>query len=156
MGENYGQSKNSKYYQEIQTQFLAEPIQTFQPKTFVRNQQEAKIIQEEIDTLLENEAMEPISHNQVKFVSNFFLVKKKSGGFRPVINLRNLNQFIHTEHFTMETITNPRTMLSKDDWILTIDISDGYLTELLDEEFKDYVAFQYQDRLTDFCACLSA
>ena len=32
-------------------QFLAEPFQSFQPKTFVRNQQEAKIIQEEIDTL---------------------------------------------------------------------------------------------------------
>ena len=60
MGENYGQSKNSEYYQGIQTQFLAEPVQAFQPKTFVRNQQEAKIIQEEIDTLLENEAMEPI------------------------------------------------------------------------------------------------
>ena len=63
-------------------QFLAEPFQSFQPKTFVRNQQEAKIIQEEIDTLLEKEAIEPIPHRQAKFVSNLFLVKKKSGGFR--------------------------------------------------------------------------
>ena len=84
-------------------QFLAEPFQSFQPKTFVRNQQEARIIQEEIDTLLEKEAIEPIPHRQAKFVSNFFLVKKKSGGFRLVINLKSLNQFIHTEHFTMET-----------------------------------------------------
>ena len=34
-------------------QFLAEPFQSFLPKTFVRNHQEAKIIEEEIDTLLE-------------------------------------------------------------------------------------------------------
>ena len=127
-------------------QFLAEPFQSYQPKTFVRNQQEAKIIQEEIDTLLEKEAIEPIPHRQAKFVSNLFLVKKKSGGFRPVINLKSLNQFVHTEHFTMETITNLRTMLSKDDWIVTIDISDAYLTIPLDEEFKDYVTFRYQDQ----------
>ena len=86
--------------------------------------------------------MGTIPHNQVKFVSNFFLVKKKSGRFRP----RNLNQFIHTEHFTIETITNLRTMLLKDDWIVAIDISDEYLTIPLDEEFNDYAAFQYQDQ----------
>ena len=75
-------------------------------------------------------------------------MKKKSDGFRPVINLKNLNQFIHTEHFT--TITNLRTMLSKDDWIVTIDISDANLTIPLDEEFKDYVAFQCQDQTYRF------
>ena len=58
-----------------------------------------------------------------------------------MINLKSLNQFVHTEHFTMETITNLRTMLSKDDWIVAIDISDAYLTILLDEEFKEYVTF---------------
>ena len=65
-----------------------------------------------------------------------------------MINLRNLRQFIHIEHFTMEAITNLRTMLSKDNWIVTIDTSDAYLTVPLDEEFKDYVAFhgQYQDQ----------
>ena len=65
-----------------------------------------------------------------------------------MINLRNLNhiQFSHAEHFTMETITNLKTMLSKDDCIVTIDISDLYLAIPLDEEFKDYVAFQGQDQ----------
>ena len=79
-------------------QFLAEPFQSFQPKAFFQNQQEAKIVQEEIDTLLEKEAIELIPHRQAKLVSNLFLVKQKSGGFRPVINLKSLNQFIHTEH----------------------------------------------------------
>ena len=156
MGENYEQSKSSKYCWGYKPQFLAEPFQSFQPKTSVRNQQEAKIIQEEIDTPLEKEAVEPIPHRQAKFVSTLFLVKKKSGGFRPVINLKSSftqnsvhshrNQFIHTEHFTMETITNLRTMLSENDWIVTIDISDAYLIIPLDEEFKDYVAFRYQDQ----------
>ena len=50
----------------------------------------------------------------------------------------------------METITNLRTMLSKDDWIVTIDISDAFLTIPLDEELKDYVAFRYQDQTYRF------
>ena len=67
-----------------------------------------------------------------------------------MINLKNLNQFIDPEHFIMETITNVRTMLSKDDWIVTKDISDAYLTIPLNEEFKDYAAFQYQDQTYRF------
>ena len=67
-----------------------------------------------------------------------------------MINLKSLNQFIHTEHFTMETITNLRTMLSENDWIVTTDISDAYLTIPLDEEFKNYVAFRYQDQTYRF------
>ena len=36
-------------------------------------------------------------------------------------------------------------MLSKNDWIVTIDISDAYLTIPLDEEFKDHVAISGSD-----------
>ena len=134
MGENYKQSKNSKYCWRIHTPVFSQTFSVFSTKTFVWNEQEAKIIQEEINNLLEKEAIKAIPHNQAKFVSNFFLVKKKSGGFRPVINLRNLNQFIHTEHFTMEAITNLTTILSKDDWIMIIDISDVYLTNYISKQ----------------------
>ena len=141
MGENYNSQRALDIVGGYKPQFLAELFQSFQPKTFVRNQQEAKIIQEEIDALLKKETIEPIPHRQTKLVSNLFLVKKKLVRFRPVMNLKSLNQFVHTEHFTMETITNLRTMLSKDDWVVTIDISDAYLTIPMDKEFKDYVTF---------------
>ena len=122
MGEITNSQKTVNIVRGYKPQFLAKPFQSFLPKTFARNQQEAKIIQKEIDIFLEKKAIKPIPHNQAKFVSNFFLVKKKSGGFRPVINLRNLNQFIHTEHPTLETITSPRTILLKDDGIVTRNI----------------------------------
>ena len=50
----------------------------------------------------------------------------------------------------MESITNLTTMLSKNDWIVTIDISEAYLTIPLDEQFKDHVAFWYQDQTYRF------
>ena len=41
-------------------------------------------------------------------------------------------------------------MLPKNDWIVTIDISDAYLAISLNEEFKDYIAFRYQDQTYQF------
>ena len=36
------------------------------------------------------------------YLSQIFLVEKKDGGQRPVINLKGLYQFVKTEHFKME------------------------------------------------------
>ena len=38
------------------------------------------------------------------FASKVFLVPKKDGGQRPVINLKKVNEHVHTEHFKMEGI----------------------------------------------------
>ena len=46
-------------------------------------------------------AIEPISSSEDWFVSSFFVIRKKSGGFRPIINLKPLNQWIRYEHFKM-------------------------------------------------------
>jgi len=43
------------------------------------------------------------------FVSQLFLVEKKDGGQRPVINLKYLNQFVKTEHFKMEGLPDLAT-----------------------------------------------
>ena len=38
------------------------------------------------------------------FVSTLFLVPKKDGSQRPVINLKHLNAFVESPHFKMEGI----------------------------------------------------
>ena len=43
--------------------------------------------------------VETTNHLEGEFISNFFLVKKKDGGNRQVINLKHLNQFISYQHF---------------------------------------------------------
>ena len=48
------------------------------------------------------------------FLSTLFLVPK-DGGQRPVINLKSLNKFVHTEHFKMEGIHVLRDMLRAGD-----------------------------------------
>ena len=46
--------------------------------------------------------VETPNHLEGEFISNLFLVEKKDGGKRPVINLKHLSQFISYQHFQME------------------------------------------------------
>ena len=50
-------------------------------------------------------------------LSSVFLVGKKDGGNRPVINLRNQNKFVPYEHFKMEGLHCPKFLLQKWDYV---------------------------------------
>ena len=36
-----------------------------------------------------------LSHDQGGFYSHYFLATKRTGGFRPILNLRGLNMYLH-------------------------------------------------------------
>ena len=49
-------------------------------------------------------AIEMAKHCHGQFISNMFLVPKKTGDLRPVINLKPLNEFTAKIPFKMESI----------------------------------------------------
>ena len=51
------------------------------------------------------------------FVSEIFLVPKKNGGHRPVVNLKALNRFIIEEHFKMEGFHMVKDLVKPGDWM---------------------------------------
>ena len=68
--------------------------------------EQSRLISEEVTELLQKGAIgEVVPVEQTGFYSNFFLVPKKDGGQRPVINLKALNNFVNKEHFKMEAFT---------------------------------------------------
>lgn len=52
--------------------------------------------------MLQKGALVKLSPIEGGFYSKIFLVPKKDGNMRPVINLKALNQFVVTRHFKME------------------------------------------------------
>lgn len=60
-----------------------------------------------------------------QFVSQIYVVPKKDGTHRLVINLKALNKFIKCQHFKME---GTQMILQKEDWIVTVDLKDAYLS----------------------------
>ena len=61
------------------------------------------IIQKEIDELLAKGATEP-STCGVGNYSNIFVVTKHTGGFQPILNLKQFNHYMHIPTFKMPTI----------------------------------------------------
>ena len=59
-------------------------------------------------------------------LSRIFLVPKKDGGHRPIINLKRLNNFVPHHHFKMEGIHMLKDLLKQGDFMTKIDLKDTY------------------------------
>lgn len=60
------------------------------------------IFSQEIQDLVRKEAIEPIDDSGQFFVSGVFIIQKKSGGCRTIVNLKALNKFVFSPHFKIE------------------------------------------------------
>ena len=69
----------------------------------------------------------PLNEIHAGFYSTFFLVPKKNGKLRPVINLRPLNRYLRKTHFKMDTMTKVLNLVKPKDWAISLDLSDAYL-----------------------------
>lgn len=89
----------------VQNRICGHTHATTSPAPNLVGQEEEKLVQEELENLTEKGAVvESRLTSDGGFVSTIFLVPKKDGGQRPVINLKALNQFVQTDHFKMEGI----------------------------------------------------
>jgi hypothetical protein len=79
-----------------------------------------------------------------------FIVPKKDGGNRPVINLKPLNQFLVYEHFKMEGIHMLRDLLKQDDYLVKIDLKDAYLTVPIWKHHQKYLRFLWKGTQHEF------
>ena len=79
-----------------------------------------------------------------------FSCTKKDGGQRPVINLKNLNSFIHAPHFKMEGIHTLKSLLKKDDWIVKIDLKDAYFSVPISQNHRKFLCFQFNNKSYQF------
>ena len=75
--------------------------------------QEKEAMLLEVGNILKKSAVEQVCPQKDQFLSNTFTVKKKDGGNRPVINLKELNQYIPFLHFKMESLQSLKTLLQK-------------------------------------------
>ena len=100
---------------------------------------------EEVKELLGKGAITEVQNPQGRFYSNIYLVPKKDGGQRPVINLKALNSFVHTEHFKMEGIHTLRDLVNLEDWLAKVDFKDIYFVIPIHNIYHQYLRFYYQN-----------
>ena len=84
------------------------------------------------------------------FYSNVFLVRKASGGWRPVIDLKNLNSHIHAPHFRMFTTSSVLSSVKKGDYAFKIDLQDAYFHVPIHPSSRKYLRFAFENRVYQF------
>ena len=107
-----------------------------------------------MEKLLEKGAIEPVPfvEQHQGFYSTMFLVPKKTGDLRPVINLRPLNQYLKTEHFKMDTMSKVINLVKKGDWAISIDLRDAYFHIPIFPAHRRYLRFCVQGRAYQYRA----
>jgi hypothetical protein len=75
-----------------------------------------------------------------------FAVTKSHAGFRPIHNLKPLNQFLTHQHFKMEGFKTLREMIRPNCFFTKLDLSDAYLTVPVRTEHRTFLGFEWKSR----------
>ena len=70
-------------------------------------------MRKQISLMLQRNAISEISPETPGFYSNAFMVRKASGGWRPVIDIKQLKPHIDDPHFRMHTISSVLSTIEK-------------------------------------------
>jgi hypothetical protein len=72
-----------------------------------------------------------------------FIIPKKSGEFRPIVNLKVLNKFVCSPYFKMEGVSSLQEIIRPDDCFTNIDLKNAYLTMPLHRENRNFIQIRW-------------
>ncbi|KAI2657343.1 Transposon Ty3-G Gag-Pol polyprotein [Labeo rohita] len=115
------------------------------------------VMEQEVATLLRKEAIEvvPPHVRESGFYIRYFIVPKKDGGLRPILDLRLLNCSVKRLKFKQVV-----SQIRSEDWFVTIDLKDGYFHVSILPQHRKFLRFAfrgeaYQYRVLPFGLALS-
>ncbi len=111
----------------------------------VRN---APVLCEEIAVLLAKDAIEPVppAERRQGFYSPYFIIPKKRGGLRPILDLRVLNRALNKLPFKMRTRRRIIKCIQPQDWFAAIDLKDAYIHVLILLRHRPFLRFAFEGR----------
>jgi hypothetical protein len=132
----------------LKLDFEAPPTMVNFPCNAHMSADQLSIGNEEVRALLQKGAA--VRASKIGFVSSMFIIKKASGGFRPIINLKKLNDFLVYRHFKMEGLPTLKHLIREGDWMVKIDLKDAYLTVPVNGNFHEYLQFLWAGEVFQF------
>ncbi len=113
--------------------------------TVVNSASKASVLQQELSSLLHKGAIEEVPQLDVErgFFSRYFLVPKRDGGLRPILDLRRLNFSLYKGKFKMLTIKTIMSQVQEGDWFVTIDLKDAYFHIQVVQRHRRFVRFAF-------------
>ena len=155
--EQWEELTDNKWVLSIVRNRLKIPFKSVPPLSVVPiklSQSSSPLLREEIAELLKKWAVERVRNPETPgFYSRIFLVQKKNGKLRPVIDLSLLNLYIN-KYFKMETVNSVRQSIRANDWVVSIDLTDAYLHVPIHPISRKYLRFIFEHQVFQFTALL--
>ncbi|XP_027901587.1 uncharacterized protein LOC114162038 [Xiphophorus couchianus] len=106
----------------------------------------ARVLRDEINTLLAKGAVRVVPASEAKrgWYSRYFVVPKKGGGLRPILDLRVLNKHLRKFKFKMLTLRQLLNAVGPGDWFATIDLTDAYFHVAIHPEHRRFLRFAFE------------
>ncbi len=110
--------------------------------------EQALVMEQEVETLLRKEAIEVVLPHDTEsgFHSRYFIVPKKDGGLRPILDLRRLNRSVMRLKFRMLTIKQVVSQIRSEDWFETIDLKDAYFHISILPQHRKFLRFAFRGK----------
>jgi hypothetical protein len=105
-----------------------------------------EFIANEIQSLLESGAIQICDPQQKPFcVSPIKCVAKKGGKFRLIVDLREINTHCSVPKFCYEDINVVTQLIQEDDYMVTLDLKNGFHHIPIAKEDQEYLGFAFRD-----------
>ena len=111
---------------------------------------EEKAMDLEVQSMLRKGAIRVAIPKPDQFLSNIFVVPKSDNKYRPIINLKKLNNFVPYAHFKMEGLKDVKNILKEGDWMCKLDLRDAYFSVPLNPKSRKLVRFTWKGVLYEF------
>ena len=82
--------------------------------------------------------------------SPYFLVPKKNGGMRPILDLRVLNESVAKRPFRMLTIKRLLTCVQRNDFGISIDLKDAYFHVPIKPKHRRFLRFAFEGKKYEY------
>lgn len=115
--------------------------------------EEQALVDEEIRKLLDLHVIVTTQRMAEQIISPIFLRPKKDGGYRMVLNLKELNKHIPYKHFKMDNFEQAIRLINAGDYLASVDLRHAYYTVKIAEEQQKFLCFQWRNNIYQF-TCL--
>ena len=130
--------------------FKARPPLTRHPVSFATHSS-LDALKKAVAILEQKRVIIPVrDRSSLGFYSRLFLVPKRSGEDRPVIDLSPLNRTLEVPSFRMETQQSVREAIQPGEWVTSIDIRDAYLHVPMATATQRYLRFRVGSEVHQF------
>ncbi len=113
--------------------------------TVVNSASKASVLQQDLSSLLLKGAIEEVPQSDIEqgFFSRYFLVPKRDGGLRPILDLSRLNLSFYKGKFKMLTLKTIMSQIQGGDWFVTIDLKDAYFHIQVIRRHRKFLQFAF-------------